>query len=208
MSISFMALGNGSLCCVGSNKLTQYAVRPAEVKVTAQDLVRAARAQVGVTTDYDPAYVSLPYPGGDVPAQTGVCSDVVVRAFRGIGIDLQKEVHEDMRANFSKYPKKWGLKRPDANIDHRRVLNLMTWFARQGKHVPVTSTGGDYRPGDVVSWTLPGNLPHMGIISDRNVKGTDRFKVIHNIGEGAQEEDILFIYPIVDHARWFQPSSR
>ena len=171
--------------------------------VSAGSLVRSGRAQVGVTTGYDPAYVTLPYPGGDVPIETGVCSDVVVRAFRGIGIDLQKEVHEDMRAHLSAYPKRWGARKPDANIDHRRVLNLMTWFARNHRALAVTQQVADYHAGDIVSWTLPGGLPHMGIVSDRMVNGSNRPLVIHNIGSGAQEEDILFAFPIVAHARWF-----
>ena len=166
-------------------------------------LVKAARAQVGVTERYDPAYVSLPYPNGDVPRDRGVCADVVVRAFRGVGLDLQKLVHEDMRAHFSAYPKAWGLRRPDRNIDHRRVLNLETYlrrrgFARRGSFEPA-----DFQAGDIVSWRLPGNLPHIGIVSDRkSADGSGRPLVIHNVGAGAREEDVLFAWPQAAHFRW------
>lgn len=163
-------------------------------------LVTAARKQIGVTLTYDPAYVRLPYPGGDVPASRGVCTDVVIRAFRTQRIDLQQRVHEDMRTHFAKYPQKWGLRGPDSNIDHRRVPNLQTWFARQGWSLPVTSRAGDYRVGDLVTWMLPGNLPHIGIVSDRrSLSGTPL--IIHNIGHGAREDDVLFDYPITGHYR-------
>lgn len=163
-------------------------------------LVNAARKQIGVTLTYDPAYVRLPYPGGDVPESRGVCTDVVIRAFRAQRIDLQQRVHEDMRAHFAKYPQKWGLRRPDSNIDHRRVPNLQTWFARQGWSLPVTSRAVDYRVGDLVTWMLPGNLPHIGIVSDRKSPiGTPL--IIHNIGRGTREEDILFGHRITGHYR-------
>lgn len=163
-------------------------------------LVADARSQVGVTTGYDPAYRTLVYPGGDVPPETGVCTDVVVRAFRRQGLDLQKEVHEDMRANFRVYPKRWGLDGPDPNIDHRRVPNLQTWFRRQGWALAVTHNPADYRPGDLVSWDLGGGIPHIGIVSDRRTGGGVPL-VIHNIGEGANEEDILFAYKVTGHFR-------
>jgi len=161
--------------------------RPGDVRLA---LATAAKQQVGVTRVYDPSYVRLRYPGGDVPADRGVCSDVVVRAFRTIGVDLQREVHEDMQRNFAAYPRMWGLSSPDANIDHRRVPNLMTFFKRRQKAVT-----GDFLPGDVVAWRLPGGLYHIGIVTVRPL-------VIHNIGQGAQEEDILFAYDIIGHYRW------
>ncbi|BCX48396.1 DUF1287 domain-containing protein [Haloferula helveola] len=169
---------------------------------TGKKIVEAARTQIGVTTLYDPAYVGLDYPGGDVPKERGVCTDVVVRALRkGIAADLQKLVHEDMRANFAKYPKNWGLKRPDRNIDHRRVPNLKTYFKRQGYSKDVTKKPSDYQPGDLVTCTVPPNLPHIMIVSDRrNEDG--RPLVIHNIGRGAKEEDRLFDFPITGHYRW------
>jgi len=167
----------------------------------ALQLVAAARAQIGVTKSYDPAYIRLAYPGGDVPLETGVCSDVVVRAFRKLGLDLQKLVHEDMRANFAKYPQKWGLKKPDPNIDHRRVPNLMKYFERQGGALAPTKKPADYRAGDIVAWNLGGGITHVGIVSD--AKAPDGAPlIIHNIGRGAQEENILFKYEIIGHYRW------
>ena len=155
------------------------------------ELARAAAQQVGVTTIYDPAYVQLRYPGGDLPIERGVCADVIIRAFRKLGVDLQREVHEDMRAHFSAYPKLWGLRAPDANIDHRRVPNLMAFFKRRGK-----SVSGEFQAGDVVAWRLPGGYYHIGIMAD------DGKLVIHNIGRGAQKEDILHAFPIIGHYRW------
>ncbi|MCX5661457.1 MAG: DUF1287 domain-containing protein [Planctomycetota bacterium] len=163
-------------------------------------LVASARSQVGVTVSYDPAYRKLAYPGGDVPKETGVCSDVVVRALRGQGFDLQKEVHEDMAKDFDAYPKKWGLKRPDANIDHRRVLNLMTFFRRRGESLDVEPKPDRYAPGDLVAWDLGAGLTHIGVVSDRKT-ADDRPLIIHNIGGGAQEQDILLRYRIIGHFR-------
>lgn len=163
-------------------------------------LVAAARRQIGVTVVYDPAYVVLPYPGGDVPQDRGVCTDVVIRALRTQGIDLQRRVHEDMRANFARYPRKWGLRAPDRNIDHRRVPNLQTWFARQGWALAPTHEADDYRAGDLVTWMLPGHLPHIGIVSDRKSFGGTPL-IIHNIGRGTREENLLFDHPITGHYR-------
>jgi hypothetical protein len=166
-------------------------------------LVRAARAQVGVTLSYNPAYVRLAYPGGDVAPEQGVCTDVVVRAYRSaLNIDLQELVHEDMRSAFTAYPARLGLKRPDPNIDHRRVPNLQAFLRRKGVSLPVTSKAADYRPGDLVTQMLPGNLPHMGIVSDRRSVDGARPLVIHNIGAGAREEDRLFAFPITGHYRF------
>jgi uncharacterized protein len=162
--------------------------------------VGAARKQIGVTTRYDPAYVRLPYPNGDVPQDRGVCTDVVIRALRTHGLDLQRSVHEDMRANFAAYPKNWGLRAPDRNIDHRRVPNLQTWFSRQGWSLRPNRDAAAYRPGDLVTWMLPGNLPHIGIVSDRNSRAGTPL-IIHNVGRGTREEDILFDYPITGHYR-------
>lgn len=141
-------------------------------------------------------------PGGDVPMERGVCCDVVIRALRIHGVDLQKLVHEDMKANFAAYPKNWGLKMTDRNIDHRRVPNLTKFFSRKGKALPVTDSDADYRPGDIVTWMLPGNLPHIGIIAAEKVPGSDRPAVIHNIGGGAQREDVLRAFKITGHYRW------
>ena len=168
-------------------------------------LARAARAQVGVTVAYDPAYTRIPYPGGDVPPDRGVCTDVVVRAFRAVGVDLQVRLHEDMRAHFTAYPRKWGLSAPDANIDHRRVPNLQRWFERQRRSLPVTASVADYRAGDVVSWKLPNGLDHVGVVSAlRSGRGeASRPLVVHNIGRGAREEDVLFAWTLTGHYRWF-----
>jgi uncharacterized protein len=164
-------------------------------------LVNAARKQIGITVSYDPAYTRIPYPGGDVPELRGVCTDVVIRALRTQRIDLQQRVHEDMRAHFAIYPQKWGLRGPDRNIDHRRVPNLQTWFARQGWSLPITSGAADYRAGDLVTWMLPGNLPHIGIVSDRKTMLGATPLIIHNIGRGTREEDILFDHEITGHYR-------
>jgi len=176
--------------------------RPAQAQ-DAASLVKAARAQVGVTLVYDSAYTSIPYPNGDVPVVRGVCADVVVRAFRQQGLDLQQLVHEDMKRHFADYPRTWGLRRPDPNIDHRRVLNLETYLRRRGFALRGSFAPADFRPGDVVSWRLPGNLPHIGIVSDRQAAdGSGRPLVIHNVGRGAREEDALFAWPQAGHYRW------
>ena len=169
----------------------------------ALDLVAAARAQVGVTLIYDPSYQQIAYPMGDVPMERGVCSDVVIRAFRAAGIDLQQELHRDMKRHFAAYPKNWGLAKPDSNIDHRRVPNLATWFKRQGYHLPISQDAAAYQPGDVVTWILSGGQPHIGIVSDRRSDDGARPLVIHNIGWGAREDDALFEYRITGHFRAF-----
>jgi uncharacterized protein YijF (DUF1287 family)/metal-dependent hydrolase (beta-lactamase superfamily II) len=162
--------------------------------------VDAAVAQVGVTTSYDSSYAEIPYPGGDVPLSTGVCTDVVVRAFRGVGVDLQQAVHEDMTADFGAYPDRWGLDAPDPNIDHRRVRNLQTYFARQGWEAPVSDSGPEYVPGDIVTWSVYGRA-HIGIVSAEPVAGGTRYTIVHNIGRGARVEDVLFAFPITGHYR-------
>ena len=177
-----------------------------QVKVDASPLDKlnaSAIEQTTYTNSYDPAYVKLDYPNGDVPKETGVCADVIVRAFRAAGIDLQKELHEDMTASFAKYPKKWRARKPDRNIDHRRVPNLMTWFNRKGKELPITQTDQDYQPGDVVSWNLDSGLTHIGIVSKIKVEGTNRYAIVHNIGAGARLEDVLFQWKITGHYRYF-----
>jgi uncharacterized protein YijF (DUF1287 family) len=169
----------------------------------AAKLIAAAESQIGKTLSYDPAYTQLSYPGGDVPIEKGVCTDVIIRAYRdGLGIDLQKLVHEDMRANFSAYPAKWGLKRADRNIDHRRVPNLMTYFKRKRAALPVSSEGRDYLPGDVVTMNLPGNLTHIVLVTHRPNADASRPLCVHNIGAGARLEDTLFAFEITGHYRW------
>jgi uncharacterized protein YijF (DUF1287 family) len=168
-----------------------------------RDLVRAARQQIGVTVIYDGSYRVLDYPGGDIPMERGVCTDVIVRALRAArSLDLQKLVHEDMSAHFAAYrrPQHRDSRAPDASIDHRRVPNLMTWFKRAGYGRPVSPQASDYLPGDVVAWDLGGNILHVGIVSDRKaVNGVPL--VIHNIGAGTREEDILFRFAIIGHYR-------
>ena len=165
-------------------------------------IVEAARKQVGVTLSYEPAYVVLDYPCGDVPRESGVCTDVIIRALRdGLAKDLQKLVHEDMKGSFSAYPQNWGLSRPDKNIDHRRVPNLQAFFKRRGCSLPVTKDAADYQPGDLVTCTVPPNLPHVMIVSDKK-SGDGIPLVIHNIGRGAQEENRLFDFPLTGHYRW------
>lgn len=165
-------------------------------------LVEAARAQVGVTTIYDPSYQRLDFPGGDVDPKAGVCTDVVIRALRKAwSVDLQLAVNRDMKAHFSAYPQQWGLKSTDRNIDHRRVPNLQTLFTRIGAELPISADAAAYLPGDVVTWLLPGNLPHIGVISDSRSADGSRPQVLHNIGAGAAEEDRLFDFPITGHYR-------
>ena len=166
-------------------------------------VLAGAYQQIGQTIYYDGAYKKLSYPGGDVAFERGVCTDVVVRAFRNAGIDLQVLVHEDMKAAFNSYPKNWGLKRPDPNIDHRRVPNLMKFFKRKGKSKTITRKGSDYLPGDIVAWRLPNGLPHIGLVSDKKTTAGNRFRIVHNIGAGTQLEDVLFEFEIIGHYRWF-----
>ncbi len=163
-------------------------------------LLEGVERQVGVTVIYDGSYRRLAYPGGDVPPERGVCTDVLVRAYRYAGLDLQVLVHEDMRRAFAAYPKAWGLSRPDRNIDHRRVPNLATFFARHGERLPLSRDGADYRPGEVVTWRLPGGLPHVGLVSGRVVDG--RPLVVHNVGAGTVLEDVLFAWPVTGRYRY------
>lgn len=171
-------------------------------------LVSAATERTNHTVRYNPAYVRIPYPGGDVPADTGVCTDEVIRSYRVLGVDLQKEVHEDMVHNFSAYPQKWrwGLGKPDSNIDHRRVPNLMVFFRRQGESLPASTRAEDYGPGDLVTYDLGGNVPHIGIVVDR--KGASGgYMIEHNIGQGPRIEDVLFHWKITGHYRYYGPAS-
>jgi uncharacterized protein YijF (DUF1287 family) len=149
--------------------------------------------------NYDPAYFRIPYPNGDVPENKGVCTDVVIRAYRKLGIDLQKKIHEDMKANFNKYPQLWKLKRPDSNIDHRRVPNLMTYFERKGTVKIKSDNANDYLPGDIVCWNLQNGLTHIGIVANRKSPGGQRPMIIHNIGQGQVLEDCLFDFKIIGH---------
>lgn len=170
----------------------------------ARGLVDAARERTHHTVRYDGTYFSIPYPNGDVPAGLGVCTDVVIRSYRKVGVDLQKRVHEDIRANFSAYPSRriWGLNGPDTNIDHRRVPNLQIFFQRHGKALPISDDPADYQPGDMVTWMLPGNLPHIGIVIDQKSGDGRRPMIVHNIGRGPEISDTLFRYEITGHYRY------
>jgi len=168
-------------------------------------LIRLADSALTLTQQqvlYDPSYFSIAYPMGDVPPGRGVCTDVIIRAYRKLGIDLQQRVHEDMRAHFDRYPAIWGLTRTDTNIDHRRVPNLMTFFRRKGSVVPITDRPADYQPGDIVCWQLGGGRTHIGIVVGRTSRDGLRHLVVHNIGRGQVAEDVLFSYPIIGHYRY------
>lgn len=174
-----------------------------------EGLVAAAVARTEVSVRYDGSYVAIPYPGGDVPDDRGVCTDVVIRAYRAVGVDLQQRVHEDMRRAFDDYPSRalWGLERPDPNIDHRRVPNLQAYFRRAGAEVPVTRDAADYRPGDVVTWLLDGRLPHIGIVTDRTHPVSGEPLIAHNAGSGTRLDDMLFSHPITGHYRYLPPAT-
>jgi uncharacterized protein YijF (DUF1287 family) len=175
---------------------------PAGPDAVAERLVQAAVEQTRSPVTYDGGYRRIGYPGGDVPPSIGVCTDVVIRAYRRIGIDLQVKVHEDMRRAFPAYPQLWGLRAPDSNIDHRRVPNLQTFLRRAGAEVAVGSDSADYETGDLVTWMLPGNLPHIGIVTS-NLTSAGVPLVVHNIGRGPEIADILFSFPITGHYRYF-----
>ena len=172
-------------------------------------LVAAAVERTHHTVRYDPAYVRIPYPGGDVPAETGVCTDEIIRAYRAVGVDLQKEVHQDMEQNFSAYPRKWRWlsSHTDTNIDHRRVPNLMVFFSRKGETLTITQRAEDYAPGDLVTWDLGGNVPHIGIVVDQKSPASGRYMIVHNIGQGPKMEDVLFNWKITGHYRYFGAGS-
>jgi uncharacterized protein len=175
--------------------------KPLAASPKAARLIAAARSQIGVTLAYDPAYSALAFPGGDVPRGRGVCTDVVIRAYRdALGLDLQALVNADMKARFAAYPRRWGLSRPDRNIDHRRVPNLQTFLAHQRAELPLSSRAEDWRPGDIVTSLVGGTLPHIGIVSDRT--SGNRPLLIHNIGNGTREEDALFAHQLTGHYRW------
>jgi uncharacterized protein len=165
----------------------------------AQKLSIAAIELTKQTVAYDPSYFTIPYPNGDVPANKGVCKDVVIRAYRKLQIDLQKEVHEDMKQHFSLYPKNWGLKKPNTNIDHRRVPNLMVYFSRNGAVKPITKNETDYLPGDIVCWNLGGAITHIGLVVNQKAPNSSRYLVVHNIGAGQVLADCLFQFKIIGH---------
>ncbi len=188
------------IACVVSLLLWSASSR---TETSTQSLVAAARQQIGVTRYYDSRYQTLRYPNGDVPIERGVCTDVIIRAYRALGFDLQRAVHDDMTAHFTAYPSLWGLTAPDKNIDHRRVPNLATYFSRHGQALRAPHSTSAFVAGDVVTWRLPSGVPHIGLISDRHENGVPL--VIHNIGRGTQEENVLNAYAITGHYRFTVP---
>lgn len=179
------------------------AQRAGEPQDFSNKLVQAALERTRHEVVYDGSYFSIAYPGGDVPDNVGVCTDVIIRSYRQLGIDLQADVHEEMTTDFEAFPKNWGLTRPDPNIDHRRVPNLQALFSRKGVVLPVSRNPEDYVAGDLVTWMLSGSLPHIGIIVDRRSEDGKRPLVVHNIGRGPRVEDMLFDYPITGHYRYY-----
>lgn len=171
---------------LGQNNLSRN-LSEAAIELTTQDVA------------YDPSYFSIAYPNGDIPSNKGVCTDVIIRAYRKLGTDLQKEVHEDMAANFSEYPKIWGLSSTDKNIDHRRVPNLMVFFSRHGMVKPITNNPTDYLPGDIVCWNLGGGTTHIGLVVNKKSADENRYLIVHNIGGGQVLADCLFDYKIIGH---------
>lgn len=172
-----------------------------------QRLSVAAIERTHHTVRYDSAYIRIPYPNGDVPPDTGVCTDEVIRSYRALGVDLQKEVHEDMSQHFDLYPRKWHwfLGKTDANIDHRRVPNLVIFFRRKGESLPLSTRYEDYSPGDLVTWDLGGGVPHIGIVVDKKSPSSGRFMLVHNIGQGPRMEDVLFSWKVTGHFRYYGP---
>ncbi len=190
-----------SIGVVSNVTAQQRTVQQKQISARGHIVAQAAQQQIGVTLFYDPSYVRLEYPGGDVPQDRGVCSDVIIRAFRAAGVDLQRLLHEDMRRNWNAYPKNWGLKRPDANIDHRRVANLEVFFSKRGKKLPANQI---LLPGDVVTWTLPSGQLHLGIVTSKLEPTGKRPLIVHNIGSGAQLEDVLTAWAFRAHYRYFR----
>ncbi len=176
---------------------------PADASPALKQVIEAGLEQPKYTFYYDPTYVRIDYPGGDVPSERGVCTDVIVRAFRKGGVDLQKEVHEDMARAFNAYPTRWGMRRPDSNIDHRRVPNLRTYFERKGKSLTVSQDAAAYLPGDLVTWDLGGGVDHIGMVTNVWSDEAGRYLIVHNIGRGARVENVLFAWRITGHYRYF-----
>lgn len=184
-----------------SNKLAFTNPDKTTVKTFEEKLSEAAISIIDPSIDYDPAYFSIKYPNGDIPANKGVCTDVVIRSYRKLDIDLQKEVHEDMVDNFSLYPnlKKWGMTKTDTNIDHRRVPNLEVFFERKGRKLPISEDSKDYKTGEIVTWMINNKLPHIGIVTNKKSEDGERNLIVHNVGGGQVLEDCLFDYKIVGH---------
>jgi uncharacterized protein YijF (DUF1287 family) len=198
-----MCLRTLLLASIVALAIPSIAYRDGEPEGFSRDLVRAAVERTRHRVTYDGSYRSIRYPNGDVPRDIGVCTDLIVRAYRELGIDLQEDIHEEMKAHFEAFPSNWGLRRPDPNIDHRRVPNLQTFFSRKGIVLPVTAKAEDYLAGDLVTWVVAGNLPHIGIVGKLKSSDGERPLIVHNIGRGPQLEDMLFSYPITGHYRYY-----
>jgi uncharacterized protein len=184
--------------------VTVASAQPLQLSEPVVRLIDAAIERTTIEVLYDPAYRQLDYPGGDIPDSLGVCTDLIIRIYRTIGIDLQQEVHQDMSTAFQEYPADWGLTRPDKNIDHRRVPNLQTYLRRQEAELSVTDNPSDYLPGDLVTWVLHGFQPHIGIVTDHRSADGMRPLLVHNIGEGPVLEDMIFEFPVTGHYRYFK----
>jgi len=197
VKLATVLLGLAGLACIAPPAGADAAADSVRARV-----VRAALERTTHRVVYDGAYRRIAYPNGDVPDSIGVCTDVVIRSFRAAGIDLQQRVHEDMKRAFAAYPRAWGLAAPDPNIDHRRVPNLQRFLERQGASLPVTRSEDDCRPGDLITWMLPGNLPHIGIVVDRCSRDGARPMIVHNIGYGPRLEDVLFEWEVTGRYRW------
>ena len=200
------AFGLGLVAC-GPRSLAQTKPLPDDDRTWsfAMRVAVGAEMRARKQESYDPAYVKIAYPMGDVPDDRGVCTDTVIRAYRHAGVDLQEAVHKDMAANFGKYPRSWGLSKPDTNIDHRRVPNLMVFFSRKGETLAITPRAQDYAPGDLVTWDLGGGVPHIGMVVDRKSPAGGRFLIVHNIGQGPKMEGVLFKWKITGHYRYLGP---
>jgi len=193
--------------CNQKEKSNAYAENQTQTTNTfAEKLSNAAISIIDSSVDYDPAYFSIEYPNGDIPANKGVCTDIVIRSYRKLGIDLQKEVHEDMIAHFAEYPnlEKWGMTKTDTNIDHRRVPNLEIFFERNGEKLAITQDAKDYKTGEIVTWLINNKLPHIGIVTNKKSKDGKRNLIVHNVGNGQVLQDCLFEYKIVGHYRYWK----
>jgi len=192
------------ISCQQKESKTLAISNPAEPKTFSEKLSQAAISIIDPSIDYDPAYFKIDYPNGDIPKEKGVCTDVIIRSYRILNIDLQKEVHEDMIDNFSLYPnlKKWGMNKTDTNIDHRRVPNLEVFFERKGTKLPVTQNASDYKTGELVTWMINDKLPHIGIVTSKKSSDGKRNLIVHNVGGGQVLEDCLFEYKIVGHFKY------
>ncbi|MBL8049013.1 MAG: DUF1287 domain-containing protein [Chthonomonas sp.] len=201
MKLGTLCLGAAALVLVACQQTKTTTTRQTPMTERESAVMISAKEQARLTKFYDPAYVQLKYPGGDVPMERGVCADVIVRALRAANIDLQKELHEDMAKHFNKYPQNWGLRKPDRNIDHRRVLNLEVWFSRKGYSLPLSNKPSDFRAGDIVTWRLKDGRAHTGMVTNQFANDGVTPLMVHNIGRGTQFEDVLFAWRMIGHYR-------